>query len=331
MTVKFDDRKEPYLVRTLHHSEPSTNSGAFEGWDLEYTQLSAGRYECYSQEVRFDGVQLYTEAGNATLHQRGAAWGNSYVFAIPCQMPEAGRMDGKSWQSSVAAFRGEHEFDVVVPPMKLLVASISRDLFAEYLATVEHVSRSDWLIHGMQTIESPLWQSQQAHALTALVDSCCEHPETLAYPQARAAITHTLMESLVPLTLEGLVPDTVPRKGLKPTEVVRWAREFVMRNIDQPLQIVDVCRALGVSRRALQYSFQDVLNVSPVAYLRLVRLNGARRDLVNASKTLQVKEVAARWGFWHLSRFSAEYKQMFGELPSQTLRRTLGFDPFGYA
>ncbi|SKC99399.1 AraC-type DNA-binding protein [Burkholderia sp. CF099] len=312
----------PYSVQVLDHSEPFTNSGAFEGWDLEYTQFSAGRYECHSQEVRLEGVQLYTEDGNATMHQRGAAWNNSYVFVIPCQMRQSGRMDGRQWYGNIAAFRGEHEFDVLVPPMKLLVASISRDLFSNYLSTVEHIDASDCLKRGMQTVENPTWQSQHGRALESLVDRCCEHPEMLAYAQTRTVITHALMESLTPLMLDTAALDIASHRKLQPTEIVRWARDFVMAHIEQPLQIIDVCRALGVSRRALQYGFQDVLNVSPVTYLRLVRLNRARRDLVNASGALQVKDVAARWGFWHLSRFSAEYKQMFNELPSETLRRS---------
>jgi AraC family ethanolamine operon transcriptional activator len=61
--------------------------------------------------------------------------------------------------------------------------------------------------------------------------------------------------------------------------------------------------------------------MNPVAYLKLLRLNGARRDLLAAAGTnaTQVQDVIARWGFWHFSRFSAEYKQMFQELPSETL------------
>jgi AraC family ethanolamine operon transcriptional activator len=75
-----------------------------------------------------------------------------------------------------------------------------------------------------------------------------------------------------------------------------------------------------VSRRTLQYSFQDVLQMSPVAYLRALRLNGVRRDL-QAAGDAPVGDVAARWGFWHLSRFAADYRRLFGERPSDTRRQ----------
>lgn len=105
-------------------------------------------------------------------------------------------------------------------------------------------------------------------------------------------------------------------------QIARRAREFLIDNISEPMQIIDVCRELRVSRRVLQYSFQDLLNINPVSYLRLLRLNGARRELVNAGgRPVQVKDVVANWGFWHLSRFSSEYKKIFNELPSETLSR----------
>lgn len=90
----------------------------------------------------------------------------------------------------------------------------------------------------------------------------------------------------------------------------------------EPIQIIEICHDLGISRRALQYSFEDLMNINPATYLRMLRLNGARNDLLNCgSGRTQVKDVVARWGFWHLSRFSAEYRSVYDELPSQTIAR----------
>lgn len=52
-----------------------------------------------------------------------------------------------------------------------------------------------------------------------------------------------------------------------------------------------------------------------------MRLNGARRDLLAGSTT---GDAVAKWGFWHWSRFSHDYRALFGERPSDTLRRTGG-------
>ena len=79
--------------------------------------------------------------------------------------------------------------------------------------------------------------------------------------------------------------------------------------------------SLGVSRRWLQLSFNEVLRVGPLAYLRAMRLGGARRMLANGTAGMQVKDAVEAFGFWHLSRFSHDYRCLFGELPSETLRR----------
>jgi transcriptional regulator GlxA family with amidase domain len=73
--------------------------------------------------------------------------------------------------------------------------------------------------------------------------------------------------------------------------------------------------------RALQEGFARELGMPPLAYLRQVRLDRAWADLVQAEPTATtVAEVALRWGFAHLGRFSAAYSQRFGEYPKDTLR-----------
>ena len=59
-----------------------------------------------------------------------------------------------------------------------------------------------------------------------------------------------------------------------------------------------------------------------MAYLKQKRLEAARRTLLAASPlTTSVTEVATQWGFFHLGRFARDYSQLFGELPSETLKR----------
>jgi AraC family ethanolamine operon transcriptional activator len=65
--------------------------------------------------------------------------------------------------------------------------------------------------------------------------------------------------------------------------------------------------------------------MAPAIYLRTIRLNGARRDLCNASReSRSVQDVAAAWGFWHLSQFATDYRKLFGMRPSDTLKAGIG-------
>ena len=84
----------------------------------------------------------------------------------------------------------------------------------------------------------------------------------------------------------------------------------------------DLASALGVSDRWIRAAFQRVFGVSTAKFFRARAIDGARRELRAASPgSASVTEVAMRWGFWHLGRFSATYRSYVGELPSETLCR----------
>jgi transcriptional regulator GlxA family with amidase domain len=71
----------------------------------------------------------------------------------------------------------------------------------------------------------------------------------------------------------------------------------------------------------LQNSFRQVADATPVHYLRCVRLNAVRRQLMSTrAADLNIAQAAADRGFDHLSHFAERYKALFGELPSQTTR-----------
>jgi AraC-like DNA-binding protein len=100
------------------------------------------------------------------------------------------------------------------------------------------------------------------------------------------------------------------------------AREFIDHHLDQRLSLASVCRASYSSPRALEYGFQEVFGISPMAYVRCSRLSRVRRELyVAPCVTGIVTQLAMKWGFWHLSQFSKDYYELFGELPSATLSR----------
>lgn len=89
---------------------------------------------------------------------------------------------------------------------------------------------------------------------------------------------------------------------------------------DESLEVNDICESIHVSRRTLQYSFTEISGITPRNYLRILRLNNAYRNLLNASGE-SIQNIAMDAGFNHIGRFSQYYKEFFGELPSETVRR----------
>ncbi len=84
----------------------------------------------------------------------------------------------------------------------------------------------------------------------------------------------------------------------------------------------DIAQRLGVSRRSLFASFREWPGVGPHRYLALVRLHQLRKQLRKANREdTTITGEALRLGINHLGRLSAEYRELFGELPSDTLNR----------
>ena len=75
-----------------------------------------------------------------------------------------------------------------------------------------------------------------------------------------------------------------------------------------------------MSERRVRSAFYECYQMSPTAYLRVAALNAVRRDLVEGPRLRDaVSRAATDWGFWHLSRFAAQYRALFGESPRHTL------------
>jgi AraC-like DNA-binding protein len=104
--------------------------------------------------------------------------------------------------------------------------------------------------------------------------------------------------------------------------LVDRAVERVQFHRDLRLSVRDLAANLDVSERTLQYAFQDQFDVSPQQFLIQYRLQQARRDLQHADpEQITVAAVATKHGFFDFGRFAAKYLQLYGELPSVTLRR----------
>ncbi len=141
-------------------------------------------------------------------------------------------------------------------------------------------------------------------------------------PMAKAAFDEYLLTLLLhhhPHNYSDELARTEP--GAAPG-MVRRAERFMVDHAEVPITVSDVAAEVGVSVRSLQAGFQQWRGTTPMAFLRGVRLQNARDQLLRAEDETGVTTVALRYGFSHLGRFSAYYQSAFGEPPSATLQRS---------
>lgn len=103
---------------------------------------------------------------------------------------------------------------------------------------------------------------------------------------------------------------------------VRRAEAYMEEHFREPLSLADIAAHAGVGARSLQNGFQNFRHMTPMAFLRRLRLEHAHHNLLVADPAFTtVTDVAISCGFSHMGEFSALYKRTYGETPSQTLLR----------
>lgn len=148
-----------------------------------------------------------------------------------------------------------------------------------------------------------------------IADSLAASP--LAVQQIEQMLIHTLLCCQPHNYFDALQqgpPPAVPRH-------VRVAEEYLRAHVAESVSLEQLAAVAGVSVRALFAGFQRYRGTSPMKYLRSIRLQRARQDLLAATRDTTVTEVALRFGFTQLGRFAVDYRQAFGESPSVTLKR----------
>ena len=111
------------------------------------------------------------------------------------------------------------------------------------------------------------------------------------------------------------------RHSIPPRKIVRTSMDFVDQHVGEYLSVAQLATAAGVSERTLRDAFQHCFGLAPVRYLNRRALHQVRRALKAANPSVAtVTQVASEFGVWELGRFARDYRNLFGELPSATLR-----------
>jgi AraC family ethanolamine operon transcriptional activator len=161
-----------------------------------------------------------------------------------------------------------------------------------------------------------------------LVDTAARQPALFNERKNERAGAHVeLLETLLATlgVANDFEPDRSDRTRQAHSFVVKLAEDYALSHPDDHLYVSDLCRVAAVSERTLEYAFKEVMGLTPMTYLVRLRLHRVRQALLAASQgSTTVSAEALEWGFWHFGEFSRAYKECFGELPSDTLRRKPG-------
>ncbi len=290
---------EPYATDTPFHAN--------------INQLSLNHIHCAFTHVK-NGIQFNSHTPLQSLTLEFQMSGYSY-FDIHGQQSRC------SNKQPLIIAPGDEGRCVSTPNSRILDVIIDEALIKQTLQSwLGHFAVPDLVFElkpdiSQPTVSTALWNI--FHQVTQLDDS----PFVLQSPAAIASLEMTIVTSLL-LTLPNSA-QIVMTKPQPMTDLARVKRveDYIYAHSHQPITIQTLAEIACCSVSSLFRTFNRYRDYTPLQLINKVRLRNAHHQLMQARAKVSVSEVAASCGFNHLGRFSLHYKQEFGELPSQTLKK----------
>src|SRR5664279_255992 len=178
------------------------------------------------------------------------------------------------------------------------------------------------LMHGF--LQVPLSRIQR---FRSVIGQFGEAVHRAATDFESAAAQRAAEQKLVPeirnlLAVSQEVEPTLGRHAVPREQIIRRSMDFVDQHEGEYVSVEQLAAAAGVSERTLRDAFQQYVGVAPVRYLNRRTLHQVRKALKAADPSVAtVTGIATHFGVWQLGRFARDYRFLFGELPSETLRQ----------
>ena len=293
-------------------------------WNFEVSQLTQGALNAEGTMLALDGVNLLHMKINQTVRQRGYGPRNMAAVFIPregtaqvfasdqlvehgqCMTIMGGELEGVT-HSGYEEFDLAFDMDVCRSQLEALNGGSIGVMFGATIAA-----------------PGPAWIADMTARVGWLLTAAREHGAGLIDRQRRVSLTDHLLASMVRFDPAPADVDSTTRRATAARRVaVRLAREYIHAQLSEPLPLSELCRHAGLKVRTLETGFREVTGLTPIAYIRSLRLNAVRRTLHDATVRLRsISDIAMDNGFWHLSQFSTDYRKLFGETPTNTRRRS---------
>ncbi|EAT12671.1 helix-turn-helix domain-containing protein [Bermanella marisrubri] len=298
-------------IRHITAHDADEHAHNLTNWQQEYDQVSPGAFEGSIKELQLNGIQVFKEFTSQSVFQKCNVWSDSLWIGLPESKPEQSRINGHHLQSHQVMCRpGDIDFSLMTPSQFNIFGIVIDQSLLSNIEDSDYSSAQQFSLSECISLKAKTYNN-----LHYLLQRLLMHPhDGIPEKVCHDLLLLALHDVLTPESVNCLPPTSLKRRN----QIVDLTLHYLKQHHDEPVTVTELCTLACVSRRTLQYSFESVLGISPAHFLRISRLNGARRSLRQATEQDCIADVAAQWGFWHLSQFAKDYKQLFGELPSET-------------
>jgi len=313
---------QPVFVMRGEFSDFDGLADVVMGWGLDWRQLDRGPLRARVKQVGMASLQLSRFSFSRKFHQRGTTpSGVRTLGIIGERSPDVEWCGRVGTRNHVVVFPAGDEFEFVSQPgFHGDTVSVAEEHLSSVAESLGLPDPLEIVPDGQGFLEAdPRRLGGLRRRLSEL--HATVHGDPPRGNSGRSEVELEIVTALVDALATSR--ETVPRSPEAATRgrALRLALDYIEAHADDPPTMETVCRAARASVRTLEYAFRDRFGVTPKRYLQATRLHRVRRDLRRFGGHGSVSEIAARWGFWHMGQFAADYRRQFGELPSETVRR----------
>jgi AraC family transcriptional regulator, ethanolamine operon transcriptional activator len=243
---------------------------------------------------------------------RGYDLAHTAAVVVSMDQVTSTRINGQSIGTSIVILKGASDC-VVYEPVARLIGVI-------YFTppACEPWSRLD---DGYHLLNPPPDMLASLRCLiSTTLEAASNDPDFPSEPESRTVIEQSLLS-----TLDSTIRSSVNIRSVQESylRIVVGMKRLIREDLTIWHKTTEMADRVGVSVRTLQSATQAICGMSPHRYSRVLRLWSVRKQLRVGPGRRSVKACAIAHGFWHLSEFAASYRAAFGELPSETLYRSV--------
>ncbi len=314
----------PFILNRSYNDIDELNE-SIRTWDFDFRQLERGRFQGDIFQFVGDTIQFGRGRFGRRLEQLGATPRKFRTFVIPIEPSARFHWRGKEVKGS----------NILVFPRSGELHALSTAGFGVYTISLQEEALANTCsLKGLPDLPELLGDREVLDCSPAIMRGLrhlCEQTQSRiekAFSSAEHASLQKDLDSEWPCALLAALttsaPAPIPPLRLR-SKALHKSLEYVRAYPTEAVSVRDLVTVSGASWRTLDYAFREQLGITPKEYLKLTRFHGAHKELRLAKSSLKgVTEIATNWNFTHLGRFSSDYRKIFEELPSATLKRNRG-------
>lgn len=316
-TQSYDESKLKVSgLRRFETLDIEEQAAQLSGWNQHYAQVSKGAFSGGFVELDLGEAKLFIETTSNSLLQKGVVDSGMVALGLPISSNLNGYFCGHALtEQALHIFSGSSGFEYLSPPeLRMAGLIIPSHVFNEKIA----FHTSEKLFDSANTPGLITVVNEKNRELRQLLKDVSSMAQLCPHVFLNRDIMNPLGDAIISAFVESFVSnvelESVKLSVSQRIKIINSVRDVVVENPSNPPGISDICNFLKISRRTLQYCFQESLGCSPVDFIKAIRLNGVRAILKSCNS---VSEAATYWGFWHFGNFSSDYKAFFNRLPSE--------------